>query len=248
MKKYLKKALIALTIFLIILVLLDLIILPWYVSSPEVAVPNVVGKSEEQAISILSHLGFDPKLADTTYDTKYPEGIIFHQKPQSGKLVKKGRIIYLFLSGGEKLVKVPQLKGKNIRDAKFALERVGLSLGNIEELESNQPKDMIFDQEYIEGSPLKKGSTVGVSVSIGIGGGEIIVPNLIGKSLAEAQIIIKDSSFAIGKINYQPSSTLLPNTVIDQYPTGGNKLNKGDKIDLFVTRASVTGEETLREE
>jgi beta-lactam-binding protein with PASTA domain len=42
----------------------------------------------------------------------------------------------------------------------------------------------------------------------------------------------------IGKINYQPSSTLLPNTILDQYPSGGNLLSPGDVVDLFVTKPS----------
>jgi beta-lactam-binding protein with PASTA domain len=41
------------------------------------------------------------------------------------------------------------------------------------------------------------------------------------------------------------SQTLLPNTVLDQYPSSGNKLNPGEKVDLFVTKSS---EPEIREE
>jgi beta-lactam-binding protein with PASTA domain len=34
---------------------------------------------------------------------------------------------------------------------------------------------------------------------------------------------------------------LLPNTILDQYPSKGNKVNKGTVVDLFVTK---TGNET----
>ncbi|MCW9096960.1 MAG: PASTA domain-containing protein, partial [Ignavibacteriaceae bacterium] len=59
-----------------------------------------------------------------------------------------------------------------------------------------------------------------------------------GKSLSEAKKILADSSLVIGKINYQTSSTLLPNTILDQYPSSGNTLNPGDAVDLFATKAS----------
>jgi serine/threonine-protein kinase len=131
---------------------------------------------------------------------------------------------------------LPQLKGKSIIDAKFALERLGLKLGRIERLYSNQPEDMIFDQQYAVGTPLKQGEIVGITVSAGRGGGSIFVPDLIGKSLLDARLILSDSSLVVGKVNYQQSATLLPNTVLDQYPSSGNRLSAGDAVDLFVTK------------
>jgi serine/threonine-protein kinase len=218
------------------ILLLDNVIMPWYVSSPETTVPKVVGLQELEALDLLEKEGFKPLISDTSYGLQVPVGAVFFQKPGAGEIVKEGRTIFLFVSGGEKVVSVPILKGKSILDAKFALERLGLDLGRIERIPSSQPEDMIFDQQYAEGTLLKQGEIVGVTVSAGRGGGEIIVPDLIGKSLSEARKILADSSLIIGKINYQPSSTLLPNTILDQYPSSGNNLNPGDAIDVFVTK------------
>jgi len=220
---------------IVFIILLDNVIMPWYVSSAETTVPKVIGKSEEEAISLLEGEGFEPMISDTSYGIDYPKGVIFLQKPDAGKVVKRGRTVYLFLSGGEKVVYVPSLKGKSIVDAKFALERIGLKLGRVERIPSGQPEDMIFDQQYAAGTPLKQGGNVGIIVSAGRGGGSIIVPDLVGKSLTDAKLILSDSSLTVGKINYQPSATLLPNTILDQYPSSGNKLNVGDPVDLFVT-------------
>jgi serine/threonine-protein kinase len=158
------------------------------------------------------------------------------QKPESGKIVKEGRTIYLFVSGGDQVLSVPVLKGKSVRDARLSLERIGLKLGKIDEVPSTHPKDMVFDQQFVEGTKLRKGQSVGITVSIGKGSGDIIVPDLIGKSLTEAKNILSDSTLSVGKINYQISSTLLPNTVLDQYPAPGNKLNTGNAVDLFITK------------
>ena len=160
----------------------------------------------------------------------------FLQKPDAGSVVKEGRTVYLYVSGGDKIIAVPQLKGKSLLDAKFALERLGLKLGRVERIQSSHPEDMIFDQQFAEGTRLKQGEFVGVTISAGRGGGTILVPDLIGKSLTEARKILADSSLIIGKINYQPSSTLLPNTILDQYPSSGNTLNPGSAVDLFVTK------------
>ncbi len=241
-KPFVKKTLIASGVFILFLLILDNIILPWYVSSSEEVVPKVVGLSDYEAIKKLNDTGFEAIISDTAYGTDQPTGKIFLQKPEAGKIVKKGRTVYLFVSGGEQLVTVPQLRGKNIVDARLALERVGLKLGNVELVASNYPKDMIFDQQYVEGTKLKKGESIKVFVSSGETEGTIEVPDLIGKSLTEAQRILTENSLEIGKITYQISNTLLPNTVLDQYPGPGNKLNPGEKVDLFITKQGTIKE------
>ena len=220
----------------IFILLLDNLIMPWFVSSPETTVPQVVGLQVSEAINTLEADGFEPLVSDTSYGLQVPVGAVFFQKPEAGAVVKEGRTVFLFVSGGLKSIQVPVLKGKSILDAKFALERLGLKLGRVERLPSSHPEDMIFDQQYAEGTKLKQGDVVGVTISAGRGGGSIIVPDLIGKSLTEARKILADSSLIIGKINYQPSATLLPNTILDQYPSSGNTLNPGDAVDLFATK------------
>jgi len=231
-----RKLLYTLLGFVIFILLLDNLIMPWYVSSTETSVPQVVGLQVSDAITLLEKDGFEPILSDTSYGLQVPVGAIFFQKPDAGAIVKEGRTVYLFVSGGVKIIPVPMLKGKSILDAKFALERLGLKLGRVESIPSSHPEDMIFDQQYAEGTMLKQGEFVEVTISAGRGGGSIIVPDLIGKSLTEARMILADSSLIIGKINYQPSATLLPNTILDQYPSSGNSLNPGNAVDLFVTK------------
>jgi beta-lactam-binding protein with PASTA domain len=191
-----------------------------------------------QAEKILDENDLVAVIGDTTYDASVPKDHVMLQKPNAGEIVKVGRRIYLFVSGGEPIVSVPNLKGKSIRDAKFALERLGLSLGQIDDVPSDNPKDMIFDQQYAEGTKLQRGTRVGVTISVGSNEGLLSVPDLIGKSLVEAQKILADSSLNVGKINYQSSFSLLPNTIVDQYPSKGSKVNPGSSVDLFVTKNS----------
>lgn len=235
--RFFKPLLIFISAFVILLLFLNFIILPWWVSKDETKVPKVVGMNEKDAFALLEDHDLEPIISDTTFNESFPKGTIVLQRPEEGSTVKVGRRVYLFVSGGEPTVIVPMLIGKSVRDAKFALERIGLVLGTVEQVPSNNPKNMIFDQEFVEGTPIKKGQTVGVLVSSGIETGEISVPDLIGRSLMEAGKILADSSLKIGKLNYQKSFSLLPNTVIDQYPSKGTMVNPGDAIDLFITKA-----------
>ncbi len=252
MKKFLQKPVVKKILWILfalfaIVLLMDNVILPWYVSSPIEKVPDVVGKTEVDAVKQLETQDLEPIVGDTTFDEKFPKGSIIFQRPRAGETVKEGRRVYLFVSGGEPVVHVPQLTGKSVRDARFSLERLGLKLGDVDQEPSGYPKDMIYDQQFAEGTPVKKGETVDVTVSLGqVQTGSIEIPDLIGKSLTEAEKILADSSLKVGKINYQPSFSLLPNTILDQYPSKGNKVNPGDKVDLFVTKTA--NENEIKEE
>ena len=224
------------------LLIMDNLVLPWYVSSAEVKVPKVIGLNEDEAVKILRDADLYPMVSDTTYDENFPKGSVIVQKPMAGDVVKNGRRVYVFISGGEPYVNVPILKGRSLKEAKLSLGRVGLKLGLVSELASENPKNVIFDQQYAAGTSLRKGESVGITVSIGsFSEGDITVADLIGKSLAEAEKLLADSSLKVGKVNYQNSFSLLPNTILDQYPSKGNKVNKGTVVDLFVTK---TGNET----
>jgi len=133
--------------FVIFILLLDNLIMPWFVSSPETTVPQVVGLQVSEAVNTLEADGFEPLISDTSYGLKVPVGAVFFQKPDAGAVVKEGRTVFLFVSGGLKTIQVPVLKGKSILDAKFALERLGLKLGRVERVPSSHPEDMIYDQQ-----------------------------------------------------------------------------------------------------
>jgi serine/threonine-protein kinase len=228
---------------MIFYIVMNYAVMPWYVSSPEVTVPKVVGMSAEQAESTLKDNHLSVVIGDTVSDKRFPRGTIVMQRPFANDVVKKGRTIYLVISGGEPMAVVPEIVGKSITDSKFQLEKVGLKVGEITYVSSSTPKDIVVKQQYVGGYSIVKGTGVGVSVSLGTVEGNIEIPDLIGKSYTEAEAALTGLKLKVGKINYQPSFTLLPNTVIDQYPSKGARLNEGDKVDLFITKIVETKED-----
>src|SRR3972149_6177904 len=158
------KSLILLSGIIVIIFILNNLIMPWYVSSPERVVPELISKQLSVAEKMLADNDLQVVISDTIYNEKYPKGSVLFQKPDGGEVVKTGRRVYLFISGGEPIISVPNLKGKSLRDAKFSLERLGLVLGQVEDVSSDNPKDMIFDQQYTAGTQLKKGESVAVTM------------------------------------------------------------------------------------
>ena len=80
------------------------------------------------------------------------------------------------------------------------------------------------------------GSAINVKVSLGPQIGMIRVPNILGKSLKEAEGILKYNSLRVGFRTYINSSTLLPNTVVDQQPSENTLVPIGDSVNVVLTQ------------
>ncbi|MCF8240234.1 MAG: PASTA domain-containing protein [Melioribacteraceae bacterium] len=211
--------------------------MPWYVYAPEVKVPNIVGKHKSEAARILENNKFIPVEEGAKYDSKFPKDYVIFQKPGGNSIVKEGRRVYYFISGGNALVKLPNVVGKTLRDAKITLERVGMEIGDTIKVRSEFPADLVVEQSPRAGIEIPKGTTISLKVSVGPQIGMIRVPNLIAKSVTAAERILRENSLKLGKKIYQPSSNLLPNTIIDQIPTQGKLVSVGDSVDVVITKS-----------
>jgi len=223
--------------FVVVLVILDTIVLPIYVSAEEYDVPNVVGMQKDEAIRILSDLQLNPIVTTSRYDEKYPKDHVIFQKPFPKSTVKEGRRIYLTISGGEQIIEVPNLINKTIRDAQLTLERNGLVLGKVDSVESEFPPNVICEQEFLEGRQVTRGTAIGIKLSLGPRIGMIRVPNILGRSLNEAEKILKSNSLKIGIKTFITSTTLLPNTVIDQQPSEGELVPVSDSVNVVLSQS-----------
>lgn len=233
---------------IIFLLFFNYVAMPWYVKHSKLnTVPNVVGLQFNDAKRILEDAGLNVKQGDVRYDDTKPIGIILEQNPPADQIVKSGRRVYLVVCGGEQMVEVPRLSGRSMRDAKYTLEQRGLELGTVVKKFSNQfPEDYVINQVIQPGSKVKKSTKIDVIISNGPQIGNIIIPDLIGKTLEEAKRIILEKRLKLGKVTYQPSD-LTPGQVLDQYPKKDKSALENTAVDIFVTkkRTKVEIEEDL---
>lgn len=213
-------------------------ILPLYVNGGGVAtIPSIVGMKFEEAVEVLDSLGFQPKKGDSRLDKEHPAGFVIIQNPPAGYVVKLGRRVYLTVSAGEIHVQVPDLRGRTLRDSKFALERVGLKLGAVEYQRSEEyPVNTVIEQKIGPGANVKRDVYVSIIISTGSTADKISVPDLTSKSVKAAVEIMKSVGLEIGNISYIVSPDLLPNTIVDQYPRAGEMISREQKVDLIVIR------------
>jgi serine/threonine-protein kinase len=245
-KPWVRKLSIAAGAALALFLLLNDVALPLYVyHGGTQSVPSVSGLPIAEARAQLEGAGLQPVEADTRPDPDRPPGTVIYQNPAPQSLVKHGRRVYLTVSGGEAIVLVPQLRGRSMRDAKFALERNGLQLGSMNfEPSTLYPENTIVTQSLSADSRIARGARVNITVSSGGGSGTgISVPNIVGKTVTEAEKILQALGLNVGNITYQLSYELIPNTVVEQFPRAGETVTGGQKVDLFVVKVGRPTEE-----
>jgi serine/threonine-protein kinase len=244
-----KKAIIAGIIFIGCIFIFNSLLMPWYVGhNTLVKVPSVVGLSFGDAKKVLDDADLEGVQGDIRYDVSKPLGTVLDQNPSAQQMVKDGRRIYLVVSGGEQLYDVPNLVGRTVRESKFILAQRNLELQEVGNKPSAQyPAGIIMAQIETVGAKVKKGTRIGVVVSAGVEAGDLKVPDLIGKNVEEAKKLILQNKLSIGKINFQPSTTVAINAVIDQYPQANTMAKENTRIDLFVNKVEKKKVETDQE-
>ncbi len=131
---------------------------------------------------------------------------------------------------------IPDLVGKTEAEAKDSLEALDLRLNVMGYRESDQEKGKVTEQNDKPGQKVKKGFAVKVVVSSGKTLGSAIVPNLFGKTVDEAELLLRESGLEISeKVNYEDSEHP-ENTIISQLPNVSQEVEEGTKVVVVVSR------------
>jgi serine/threonine-protein kinase len=235
-----KKILIITVSLIVLLLLFNSVIMPWYVKHTNlVKVPNVVGMNFIDAKRVIDETGLEVKQGDLRYDETKPIGQVLEQVPIADQFVKNGRRVYLIVCGGEQLVEVPRLISKTLRDAKFTLEQRNLKVGDVvKKFSAEYPEDVVISQVIQPGSKVKKSTKIDLIISNGVQLGSIIIPDLIGKKLEDAKKILTDAKLKAGKITYL-ASDLPAGQVIDQYPKKDKSATENASVELIISKKHI---------
>ena len=152
-------------------------------------------------------------------------------------LVVAGVMGYLTLRmivRSEDVVVVPDLVGK---DVVYALEMLtGLGLNTKVagfEYRADIPKNHVAHQEPSPGAEVKRDRDVRIMVSKG--SQTVVVPNLVGMDVREANIIMEENGLASGAVSRTHSEQAARGEVISQAPAPGGIVKREDMIDLLVS-------------
>jgi beta-lactam-binding protein with PASTA domain len=105
-----------------------------------VTVPELQGESVAEATSRAARMGLDVSVSQRFYSAVLPAGRVLMQSPAPGTSVRRGWDLAVAESLGPQRVTIPDVQGKDERDAILLIRQKGLELGAIAQLPDAQVK------------------------------------------------------------------------------------------------------------
>lgn len=173
-------------------------------------VPNVMGKTFEDAKKILDDNGFDVEVSDSIYSDTIPKGAVLRQVPDGNSIVKISRTVYLTINRYvPPLVEMPNLIDFSLRSAELSLKNMGLRIGDTSYIE-DFARNTVREQHYHNGDKIPPGTKIPQGTSIDLvlanGGGTVTftVPNLVGMTYADAKKFLESNGLSFSSVLPDP--------------------------------------------
>lgn len=205
----------------------------------EVIIPDIVGLTINDALTVLGEKRLSMEKVADKYDTEIPAGSIISQSPPPGLTVREGKAVEAVISSGGKVVFVPEIENKSLRQAELMLRQAGLVMGEQTRTYSSTVKrDFVVSQDPDSGKVVEKNSYINIVVSKGPAEEEKIkkMPNILGRSMREAELTIKELGLDIKNITTTINDKLQEGTVIGQSPKQGEIIDKNTKVEIEISR------------
>lgn len=223
-----------------------------------VTVPDLENRPFEEAAQVVDAYGLRVERQVGRYNPNVPQGTVVDQNPPPQSSVKPGRRVYLTVNSGRApTVKIPDLSGTSLREAKNRLTALGLEVGRVraDSVPSPYP-NTVTRQRPEPGDSLKTGNAVDLWYSQGLGTSYAQVPDLRGLPVDAARqrllarklrSVVVDAS--AGSDEADASAEGSPSTgaerdstarfVRDQGREPGARVRAGTEIRLFTTSDST---------
>lgn len=208
----------------------------WLIT-PDITVPNVVGKDAIEAKEELEDLRLKVEVEEVYSDVD--EGLVVWQDiGPDHPPVKPGREITLRVSKGLELVKVPNLQGMDVVQARINANEYNFGLKELEDYHDLASEGLIFTQEPAPFSLAPKGSDIKILVSKGPPPNMHQVPDLIGKTLDRARAALAEEELVLDEdqISWDEHNTsYVRGQVVSQDPAPGEALAAGGVVKVILS-------------
>lgn len=201
---------------------------------PEVAMPNVVGLSKEEAQKEIENVKLKFEIEKEEYNKDVPEGFIISQDPtymEKFNKVKQGSTVKVVVSKGEEKTTVPKVVGMEKDKAVKSLEDAKLKVEIVEESSKKVQEGYVISQETSPDTEAFAGDTIKIHVSTGVE--KATVPDVIGKSQADAKKTLEAQGFVVAVTTSEDSSKE-NGIVLKQSLDSGKTVEKGSTVTITV--------------
>ena len=229
-------------VFLYLLIFLGIIgalaifvVIPSWVRTEEVLVPNITGESYYEAVRILGDAGLQPAKTIQEASSDAPKGEIVSQNPEANFRIKSYQPVEITVSIGAELVPVPSVIGKS-RDAAFeSLATAGFRPNRVAFVHSEDYlQDTVIAQTPPEGGGQRRSSPVNLLVSRGPRPQVVQLPNFQSQLAADVVAVLEAVGLKV-ETEYSSHPKIPQGAIITHEPVGGVMVRTGDRVLLEIS-------------
>lgn len=205
----------------------------------EVRVPDLTGQEIVTVIDTMYQQGLQLKVDRREPSQTVPRDAVVSQTPSPGTGIKKGRAVRVVVSQGPSELLAPKLVGEQYRKAEIILRQGGLLFLDMARVWSDAiERDMVIAQDPPAGTPIEKGGSVSLLVSLGKKGRLYVTPRLLGKKAEEAVRLV-DRMGLQHRVLSRTSTTGPQGSeriIVSQKPNPGYPLAADGVVELVVSK------------
>ncbi|MFJ2413921.1 Stk1 family PASTA domain-containing Ser/Thr kinase [Streptomyces brevispora] len=207
----------------------------WYINSGQFTrVPALLGQSEKTAKGRLSDADLELKGIERAYSDTVDRGKVVRSDPKSGARIRGNGSVTLVVSRGPEIVKVPDVEGIELADAKRELTKVGLAPGmTTKEFSEDVEAGDVIRTDPEAGAERHADAAVALVVSKG---SPVDVPDVIGLSIEDATDALDEEGLKAKVLPDRVNSPEVPGDIAHQSPAEGQEAAEGDTITLTVSK------------
>ena len=237
--------LVLLVLFLLVVAMVSaLTAMRFAVHGREVAVPDFTGAAPAEARRIAELNGLMIDVERQYYSATVPEGRILSQLPPAGTNVRRGWQVRVAESLGPQRVEIPNLLGESERAADISIQRRGLNIGAIAQLQvPGTPADQVLSQSPPANASGVSAPKISLLISDAPALQAFVMPSFAGQPLGSITLVLQDAGFRVGSVTAVPQTgsesgaNLAPSPasiIVLQNPAPGEKVFAGTAVNFEV--------------
>jgi len=199
----------------------------------QVAVPDVRGKTVDEASQILIDAGLVPS-QNPVENNDVDEGLVIDTNPPIGTKVARGSQVAINYSSGPNTIPIPDVRGQSENDARNTLSGAGFT-GNIQvrqDPSNDVPQGQAIGTEPAAGQQAPANQAITLVMSSGPG--QVGVPNVEG--LTEDNARAQLQGFEVKTRDQNTNDPNQDGRVLSQNPPANSQVDQGATVTLVIGR------------
>ena len=155
-------------------------------------------------------------------------------------LLGVGTAVYLLVNHGNQSaaqLSVPSVVDQKVAAATAELQQAGFHVNPRNAVSTQDQKGKVIQQDPTGGSKAARGATV--VITVGTGPESVSVPNLQGLTESKARDALEAEGLELGDTLSVSDSSVPAGQVVKSDPAGGEKVDKGARVDIYLADDKV---------